>query len=67
MLNKFILNQLKFLRNIELFELIVKYSYILNSKKYSGDLAFGYSENFEDHPPRVYGNYESKKKNYEFN
>ncbi|MCF6141684.1 DUF3592 domain-containing protein [Flavobacterium sp. K77] len=38
-------------KGTELYELIVKYSYVFNSKKYlGGNLAFGYSmNNFEDH------------------
>jgi hypothetical protein len=50
-------------KGTELYELIVKYSYILNSKKYlGGNLAFGYSmNNFEDHQDLFRKLRESKK------
>ncbi|CAH0334663.1 hypothetical protein FVB9288_00258 [Flavobacterium sp. CECT 9288] len=50
-------------KGTELYELIVKYSYVFNSKKYLGwNLAFGYSmNNFEDHQDLFRKLRESKK------
>ena len=57
------INSTKDSKGTESYEVIIKYSYILNSKKYSGgNLAFGYGmNNFEDHQDLFRKLRESKK------